>query len=321
MDDADEPRFTVRVVAERIGVPTATLRSWSQRYGVGPSDHRPGRHRLYSENDIAAVRHMHQLICRGTSTRSAARMIVESTMPPRDDVDGVLAAALDLDLASLSRQLETHLRHYGVLDMWELIVRPTFAAVVRRQDEGGCVDVEHALSWAVSRTLQRIPLAPLGASISVVLACTPRETHVLPLEALRAAVAERGHGALILGADVPVSALTDAIARFDPPVTVMLWSQTADTADMEVVRALTDARILLGGPGLGRRTPGGAGSARGQPARRDRDLHTRLTLDASISRRLALRIWVHIRGVRIDALGGGVRRPTRRGRSADRQRR
>ncbi|RAV14533.1 transcriptional regulator [Mycolicibacterium sp. GF69] len=249
MDDADEPRYTVRVVAERVGVRTATLRSWSQRYGVGPSRHHPGRHRLYSENDIAAVRHMHELICRGTSTRSAARMIVDSTMPPRDNVDGVLAAALDLDLATLGRLLETHLRYYGVLDMWELIVRPTFAAVVREQHDGGCVDVEHALSWAVSRTLQRIPLAPLGASIQVVLACTPRETHVLPLEALRAALGERGQGALILGADVPVSALTDAIARLNPPVTVMLWSQTADTADMEMVRAVTDAHVLLGGPG------------------------------------------------------------------------
>jgi MerR family transcriptional regulator, light-induced transcriptional regulator len=55
-NDVDEPLYTVRVVAERVGVPTATLRSWNQRYGVGPPEHSPGRHRLYSENDIAVVR-------------------------------------------------------------------------------------------------------------------------------------------------------------------------------------------------------------------------------------------------------------------------
>ena len=249
MEDPDEPRYTVRVVAQRVGVPTATLRSWSQRYGVGPPRHRPGRHRLYSENDIAAVRHMHELIGQGTSTRSAANMAVDSTMPPRGDVDALLSAALDLDLASLGRLLETHLRHFGVLDTWELIVRPAFAAIVAKQDEGGgCVDVEHALSWTVSRALQGTPLAPLGTSKSVILACTPRETHVLPLEALRAALAERGHGALILGADVPVSALTAAFARVRPPVRVMLWSQTGDTADMELVRAAAVPKSFSAGP-------------------------------------------------------------------------
>ncbi|KUH92607.1 MerR family transcriptional regulator [Mycobacterium sp. IS-1556] len=251
MDDADEPRYTVRVVADRVGVPTATLRSWSQRYGVGPSRHRPGRHRLYSENDVVVVRHMHELIGQGTSARSAARLAMESVLVPRGDVDSLLAAAFELDHVALGRLLESHLHHFGVLDTWDLIVRPAFAAIVARQDaSGGCIDVEHALSWAVSRALQREPLAPLDTSTSVVLACTSRETHALPLEALRAALGERGHGALTLGADVPLSALTDAIARVRPPVTVMLWSQTADTADGDMVRAAAaDAEVLLGGPG------------------------------------------------------------------------
>lgn len=251
MDDADKPRYTVRVVAERVGVPTATLRSWSQRYGVGPCHHSPGRHRLYSDNDVVVVRHMHELIGQGTSARSAARLAMESVMPIRGDVDSLLSAAFGLDLVALGQVLESHMRHFGVLDTWDLIVRPAFAAIVARQDAGdGCIDVEHALSWAVSRALHRAPLAPLDTSTSVILACTSRETHALPLEALRAALAERGHGALTLGADVPMSALTDAIARVRSAVTVMLWSQTADTADREMVRAAAaDAEVLLGGPG------------------------------------------------------------------------
>lgn len=251
MDDADIPRYTVRVVAERVGVPTATLRSWSQRYGVGPSDHSPGRHRLYSDNDIAAVRHMHELIGQGTSARSAAQLATGAVAPPRGDVASLLSAAFDLDLASLTRLLEAHLRHFGVVDTWDLMVRPAFAAIVKQQDDdGGCVDVEHALSWAVSRSLHRTPLLRLDASTAVVLACAPRETHVLPVEALRAALAERGHGALILGADVPSAALADAIGRVAHPARVVLWAQTADTADMDVVRAAaTDAEVLLGGPG------------------------------------------------------------------------
>nr|WP_090339476.1 MerR family transcriptional regulator [Mycolicibacterium malmesburyense]CRL67801.1 HTH-type transcriptional repressor YcgE [Mycolicibacterium malmesburyense] len=251
MDDADKPRYTVRIVAERVGVPTATLRSWSQRYGVGPSHHRPGRHRLYSDNDIAAVKHMHELIGQGTSARSAARLTTETVVPPRGDVASLLSAAFALDLASSSRLLETHARRFGVVDTWDLMVRPAFAAIVAEQAEvGGCIDVEHALSWAVSRSLHHIPLAGLDASAPVILACTPGETHVLPLEALRAALAERGRGALILGADVPVAALTDAIGRMAPPVRVVLWSQTPDTADMNMARASAAAAdVLLGGCG------------------------------------------------------------------------
>ncbi|OBI71307.1 transcriptional regulator [Mycobacterium sp. E740] len=251
MDDADQPRYTVRVVAERVGVPTATLRSWSQRYGVGPSRHRPGRHRLYSEHDIAVVRHMHELIEQGTSARSAAQLATESLKPPRGDVDSLVAAAFELDLVSLGRLLESHLRHFGVLDTWDLIVRPAFSTIMTEQDEsGGCVDVEHALSWAVSRSLQRAPLAPLAGAASVILACTAGETHALPLEALRAALAEQGQGALALGADVPQSALAEAVSRVGSPVKVMLWSQTAATADIAVVRALgADAEVLLGGLG------------------------------------------------------------------------
>ena len=251
LDDADKPKFTVRVVAERVGVPTATLRSWNQRYGVGPSEHSPGRHRLYSENDITIVQHMHELIDQGASPRGAARLAIESVKPPHGDVDSVLSAALALDLASLGRMLESHLRHFGVLDTWDLVVRPAFADIVGRQEDGeGCVDVEHALSWSVSRALQRLPVAPLDASASTVLACTSAETHALPIEALRAALGEAGHGALMLGADVPRSALTDAIARVRRPVTVVLWSQTAETADMETVRAVaTEAKVLIGGPG------------------------------------------------------------------------
>ena len=59
-------------------MPTATLRSWNQRYGVGPPEHSPGQHRLYSETDIAIVRRMYELIAQGASPRSAARAAIDS---------------------------------------------------------------------------------------------------------------------------------------------------------------------------------------------------------------------------------------------------
>jgi MerR family transcriptional regulator, light-induced transcriptional regulator len=250
--DAHLPQYTVGVVAERIGVPIATLRSWNQRYGVGPSDHSPGRHRLYSENDILMVEQMHRLIGDGASPRSAALAALDSVVPPRADTDSLIAAAFDLDLVSAGRQLESHLRHYGVVETWDQLIRPVFSAIEAKQSSGeGCIDVEHALSWAVSRSLQRLPITPPDQSASTILACTEGETHTLPLEALRAALGERGYGALMLGADVPAAALVDAIGRTAGPTTVVLWAQNAGTADIAMAKAVVAerAQLMVGGPG------------------------------------------------------------------------
>jgi MerR family transcriptional regulator, light-induced transcriptional regulator len=251
-DDVHLPQYTVGVVAERIGVPIATLRSWNQRYGIGPSDHSPGRHRLYSENDIVVVEQMHQLIGEGASPRSAARAALDSVVPPRADAGSLLAAAFDLDLVRAGRQLETHLRHYGVIDTWDHLIRPVFSAIEVRQASGeGCIDVEHALSWAVSRSLQRLPITPPDQSASTILACAEGETHTLALEALRAALGERGHGALMLGADVPAPALIDAIGRTAGPTTVVLWAQAAGTSNIAMATAVVAkrAQLMVGGPG------------------------------------------------------------------------
>jgi len=249
--DADEPLYTVRVVAERVGVPTATLRSWNQRYGVGPPEHSRGQHRLYSETDIAVVRRMYELILEGASPRSAARTAVDSVRPARGDAAALLVAAFDFDVFTAGHLLDRHLRHFGVLDTWDLMIRPSFDAVAERQAQGeNCIDVEHALSWTVTRSFQRYPIPTPEESATIILACTPRETHTLALEALRAALVERGRGALMLGADVPRSALLEAADRKDGRVSTLLWSQTSDTADVGTVNDLAArASVSVGGPG------------------------------------------------------------------------
>jgi len=250
--DFDEPQYTVGVVAERVGIPTATLRSWNQRYGVGPREPGPGRQRLYSETDVAIVRRMYELIEQGASPRSAARTAIDSVRPARGDAGALLVAAFDLDVVTAGLLLDRHLRHFGVIDTWDQLVRPAFATIEAQQDRGvDCIDVEHVLSWTVSRALQRRPLAVFDESAtSIILACTPRETHTLPLEALRAALGDVGVVAVMLGGDTPRAALLDAVGRARSPVAVMLWSQAAATADTATVAAAAEhAQVLVGGPG------------------------------------------------------------------------
>jgi MerR family transcriptional regulator, light-induced transcriptional regulator len=173
-------------------------------------------------------------------------------VPVRSDTESLLTAAFDLDFASAGTFLDRHLRHYGVVETWDQWIRPAFVAIEARQADGeGCIDVEHALSWAVARSLQRLPVASLNGSAATILASCGGETHTLALEALRAALGERGYGTLMLGGDVPCTALTGAIERTTRETTVVLWAQTGRTADVEMARAVTAARarLMVGGPG------------------------------------------------------------------------
>jgi hypothetical protein len=249
---SDAAGYTVRAVADRLGIPTATLRSWNRRYNIGPPQQRPGQHRLYTEADIEVLGRMLTLIRDGASPAGAAA-VVRGAVPTLGDRVALLTAAFALDATAVCGRLTAHLRSYGVVDTWDLLCCPAFADIVARQGDGeGCIDVEHLLSWCITSVLHRTIPPPGGpSSTPVLLACTSGETHALPLEVLRATLAERGVGAQMLGADVPTTALTDALARHDRPGSAVLWSQQESTALTSAVRACVaaGARVFIGGPG------------------------------------------------------------------------
>ncbi|MFC6010567.1 MerR family transcriptional regulator [Nocardia lasii] len=241
--------YTVRAVAERLGVPTATLRSWNRRYGIGPAQDRPGRHRLYTDADIAVLAHMLELIAAGASPAGAAAA-AHGPAPILGDRVGLLDAAFALDTTTVCARLDAHVRAHGVVATWDTLCRPAFADIVARQGGGeGCIDVEHLLSWSIAAVMQQVPTA--RSTAPVLLACTSGETHSLPLDVLRAALAQAGTGARMLGADVPTVALSGALTRHPGPATVLLWSQRESTALTSAVLACVaaGARVLVAGPG------------------------------------------------------------------------
>jgi len=250
--DQTQPRYTVRGAAHRLGVPTATLRSWSHRYGVGPLGHAPGRHRLYSETDIIALRHMSELIADGVNPRSAASTVMKALIPEPEQATELLTALFALEELTAARLIERHIGHYGVLETWDSLIRPAFVEIASQQAGGErCIDVEHLLSWTVMSCLQRVPMAPIDTTETAILACAENDSHTLALEAVRAALSERGHAAVMLGASVPCAAIIDAISRRAKPITVLLWAQTERTADVAAVRAVRKrrTRVLAAGPG------------------------------------------------------------------------
>jgi transposase-like protein len=76
---ADEG-LTAGAVARRLGVAVTTLRTWHQRYDLGPSAHEPGKHRRYTEEDIARLELMQRLTADGVPSGEAARWVRERPM-------------------------------------------------------------------------------------------------------------------------------------------------------------------------------------------------------------------------------------------------
>jgi len=129
-----------------------------------------------------------------------------------------------------------------------------------QRDDPECMDVEHALSWALLAALYRIPRPPSAPDAAVILlACTEDEQHTLPLVALSAALAEHRAPARMLGAATPALSIARAVREARPDA-VVLWAQRPETASPDVLRALRPypVRQIIAGPGWGGRCPPGA---------------------------------------------------------------
>ncbi|MFJ8199330.1 MerR family transcriptional regulator [Streptomyces sp. NPDC096152] len=208
----------------------------------------------------------------------APRSRAAGTLPlgdVRQECRGLARAAVRLDAPAVEEQLTAAVEEHGVAVAWQEVMVPTLHAVGRKWASSGdrYVEVEHLLSWHVSTVLRRCtrrPAAPAGDAPDtgpVILACVPGEQHTLPLEALNAALCERGLPTRMFGAAVPAEALAAAVQRLGPAA-VVLWAQARSTASLPLARYVAAAQwgvkgarrqplVLLGGPGwAGRRAPG-----------------------------------------------------------------
>jgi MerR family transcriptional regulator, light-induced transcriptional regulator len=264
--------LTAGEAARRMGVAVTTLRTWHQRYGLGPSEFIPGRHRRYTEADMSRLLAMHALTSEGIPAAQAARTVLAkpngasaaatragggNAIPvgrDRPAARGLAAAAMRLDAAAMIEVITASITAYGTVSTWEQLIRPVLGGLGRRQsDAAQLVDVEHLLSRSVTEALAAVTRSATGGSPRTLLACADEEQHTLPLEALAAALAESGVTSRLLGARVPPEALDRAVARTGP-VVVAIWSQSVDTADPGQLAGPLAARprplvVIAAGPG------------------------------------------------------------------------
>lgn len=257
--------YSAGAVARRLGVAVTTLRTWHQRYGMGPSLHEPGHHRRYTEQDIERLQVMQRLIVEGVAPSEAARWALRGPLPSATSgqvsppqliasARGLHRAALRLDAPAVRQRVAAAVHELGVVVAWDQVLRPVLAALGERHAiTGGLVEVEHLVSGCVSAVFGAVPRPEPTVPAQILLACADEELHSLPLEALGAGLAASGVPTRMLGARVPPSALAIAVRRTGPAA-VLVWSQlrtTADPAQLEVVLAAPQRPVVVAAAGPG----------------------------------------------------------------------
>jgi MerR family transcriptional regulator, light-induced transcriptional regulator len=283
---ADEA-LTAGAVARRLGIAVTTLRTWHQRYGLGPSRHVPGQHRRYTAEDLDRLQVMRRLIGQGIAPAEAAAWALRDPAGPevpaaapatsaRDGggqaiplgradpaARGLARASMRLDATAMRDILETVIAERGVVRAWAEVAMPVLIGIGERYEATlRFIEVEHLTSRAVTEALSAVPRPDdAGGPPRVLLAAADEEQHTLPLEALAAALAEAGVACRLLGPRVPTQALVDAVVRTGPAV-VVLWSQVHHTGDLlQLTRVATAPHppmlIAAAGPGWPHELPPG----------------------------------------------------------------
>lgn len=272
-----EVSWPVGAVAQRVGLPAPTLRSWDRRYGIGPTERTEGNHRRYTAADVRRIRLMSRLTATGVPAQAASEVVRalddaavahrleadaagvaggdEAGPSAQGSVDAIVAAATALDAVTLTTLYRQTLRQWELTTAWADVLAPALREIGRRWSDGSLgVESEHLASELLQSELravvhahrQRLPGPP------VVLASADDEQHHLPLLAVDAELARRGISSIFLGSRVPASAMVSAVRRAKPHA-LFLWASLRRPASEALWAELCPLErpltVVLGGPG------------------------------------------------------------------------
>lgn len=246
-NDLSEQDVALRIneVAERLGVPAPTLRSWERRYGVPSTPRSPGGHRRYDEQSLTELRLMRDEVARGSSASAAARAVavmLDMNNPALERIDCILLALQRSDARGVADVLEQARTELGLAAALDHVLMPAMRQIGDWWETGRCnVAQEHLATQAARKWLARVstmmPKTPRERPI--LLACAPQDLHTVGLDALSALLTELGHSNQVLGTPTSQDKLLNAIKSTSASAVVIV-SHLA-TQRRSAIDALTSA--------------------------------------------------------------------------------
>lgn len=253
-------RLRIGELSRRVGITPELLRAWETRYGIVRPERTSGGLRLYSERDERRVRRMQERIAAGLSASEAARLARQEdpVAPPETGDMAELAASLErcfeaLDEPAAQVVLDRLFAAFPVGAALDAVILPFLRRVGERWAAAETsVAEEHFASSVIGGRLRSLGRDwGEGGGPHAILACPPGEQHELGLMCFGLALREGGWRITYLGAETPLSDISDELADLSSAIVVLAAVAPQRYLDSsEEIRALAArARVALGGAG------------------------------------------------------------------------
>ncbi len=262
--------LSIGALAQAVGIPVATLRTWESRYGYPRAERLPSGHRRFAPESVERLRLVGQLLERGhraSSIVAAERDTLWSLMAlgrpaplpspvPLATRNAALEPWFDAVERFDVRELESHLHEgwnrAGALAFLERDLSG-FLVEIGQRWRAGQLDVarEHFACAAISQFLGRQwrAMSDTATGPVAVLATLSSEYHELGLQMAAVAIALAGWRIRFLGADTPVMSVAGAAQRLPARAVAIGTSPAADPvafrADLRDLRARLPADVAL----------------------------------------------------------------------------
>lgn len=224
-----EARYRIRTVSEMTGINAATLRAWERRYGVPEPKRTESAYRLYSDDDVALIRRLKELVDSGMAPAQAAQAALEVHRHRADaqleedvfgrHVDRLVETTRAFDLGALREALTRTLALGSARTIFERVLAPALVEVGELWHAGEIsVAHEHMASELIGSTARQLLtwVQPDEPFRRAVLAPFEGEQHAIALYGVALTLAEWGYQTVILGSSIPAAGLAVAVGAVRP---------------------------------------------------------------------------------------------------------
>ncbi|NOK13165.1 MerR family transcriptional regulator [Corallococcus exercitus] len=246
----------IRTIARLTGIREATLRAWERRYGFPRPERSENNYRVYSRDEVEAVRRVAKLMEEGLSVSEAIAQVrdepARSVPPEPPRLERFWTAVMMLDAECAEAVLSEAQVGLDATTYCDTVLLPLLREMTSRLD----VAREHMASALVRQRLRMLlaGMERVGEGPRGLLACPAKDHHEGGLLALGVHLKARGWRVTLLGADTPADALQGACRQLRPDVVALSFIRRRDAEDFvnvlsDVMHACAPVPVVVGGPG------------------------------------------------------------------------
>ncbi|MDP6166358.1 MAG: MerR family transcriptional regulator [Gammaproteobacteria bacterium] len=260
--------FPIRILSERTGVPSSTIRAWERRYGILEAQRTLSGHRHYNEQDVLYVKNLVQCMEQGYTISKAIRELsalknkgetfkqqVQLTLDEQFHhlIEELLQAISIFDQPKLDVIYQQSLALYPVDVVTEKILRPVLVHLGQRwrEDKLGVAKEHFFATYLRNKIGARLHHDIIGDGPLLIVACLPGEFHELGSLLFALFAKSQAYKVITMGADLPLDQVPDIVDTTSASAVILASSSLhidANLADqLSDLAKKVSVPIMLGG--------------------------------------------------------------------------